>query len=145
MTDNEIVKALECCCDYDNNFNEMRFCQVCPLYSNRGECNELLHEYTRDLINRQNAENERLKPFEAKIAEFNSHIRVENMLVFASSLGEWLEFCDNLKSEARKEFAERVKEKSWDVPYETKEAHFVQVVDVEDIDNLLKEMESEDK
>ena len=49
-----------------------------------------------------------------------------------------------INSEAYKEFAERLKEKSWDVPYETKNAHFVQVVDVEDIDNLLKELVGED-
>ena len=53
------------------------------------------------------AEIERLKPFEDKIAKFKSHIRVEDMLVFASSLEEWLEFCDNLKSEAIKEFCEK--------------------------------------
>ena len=61
-------------------------------------------------INRLQAENERLKPFEDKIAKFNSHIRVEDMLVFASSLEEWLEFCENLKAEAYKEFAERLHE-----------------------------------
>ena len=53
------------------------------------------------------AEIERLKPFENKIAEFKSHIRVEDMLVFASSLEEWLEFCENLKAEAIKEFCEK--------------------------------------
>lgn len=53
------------------------------------------------------AEIERLKPFEDKITKFKSHIRVEDMLVFASSLEEWLEFCDNLKSEAIKEFCEK--------------------------------------
>ena len=58
-------------------------------------------------INRLQAENERLKPFEDKIAKFNSHIRVEDMLVFASSLEEWLEFCENLKAEAIKEFCEK--------------------------------------
>ena len=57
-----------------------------------------------DLINRQQAEIEKLNPLE-KFAEFNSRIRVEDMLVCASSIGEWLEFCDNLKAKAQKEFA----------------------------------------
>ena len=60
------------------------------------------------VIEQYKAENERLKPFEDKIAEFNSHIRVEDMLVFASSLEEWLEFCENLKAEAYKEFADKM-------------------------------------
>ena len=96
------------------------------------------------VINRQQAEIERLKPFEEKIAEYNSSIRVEDMLVFASSLEEWLEFCDNLKAEARKEFAERLKERSvlrcFDPMYGVKI-----VFSETDIDNLLAEMESERK
>ena len=62
----------------------------------------------RGLAEAYKAEIERLKPFEEKIAEYNSSIRVEDMLVFASSLEEWLEFCDDLKAEAYKEFAERL-------------------------------------
>ena len=61
----------------------------------------------KDLASLQ-AENERLKPFEDKIAEYNSHIRVEGMLVCASSLGEWLEFMQKTKVEAYKEFAEAI-------------------------------------
>lgn len=62
---------------------------------------------TDDLIKHQQAESERLKPLE-KFSEFNSHIRVEDMLVCANSLGEWLEFCDNLKAEAYKELADKL-------------------------------------
>ena len=61
-----------------------------------------------DIINHQDAEIKRLKPFEEKIAEYNSSIRVEDMLVFADSLAEWMEFCDNLKAEARKEFSQKL-------------------------------------
>ena len=92
-----------------------------------------------DLINRLQAENERLKPFEDKIAEFNSHIRVENMLVFASSLEEWLEFCDNLKAEAYKECIKKVKEEYADLM----EFGYADIsVDglFKKLDNILKEM-----
>ena len=90
---------------------------------------------TADLINRLQAENERLKPFEDKIAEFKSHIRVEDMLVFASSLEEWLEFCNNLKAEAYKEFAERFKKK-----LSQKYTTSLWKVYCEEIDNLLKDL-----
>ena len=101
LTDKEIVKALECCSTYKGK------CTDCPAFVkvDRSKCKQVLIG-AKDLINRLQAENERLKPFEEKIAEFKSHIRVEDMLVFASSLEEWLEFCDNLKAEAYKEFAE---------------------------------------
>ena len=84
------------------------------------------------------AENERLKPFEDKIAEFNSHIRVEDMLVFASSLEEWLEFCENLKAEAYKEFAERLLLCCEDFD-EINEVILLENL-VKAIDDLLKEM-----
>lgn len=70
-------------------------------------------ETLKDELAEKQAEIERLKPFEEKIAEYNSSIRVEDMLVFASSLEEWLEFCDDLKAEAYKEFAERLKNHFW--------------------------------
>ena len=131
MTDNEIIKALEChahrternlnCCDCD--------------YIQHQDCSQRMSCDALALINRQNAEIERLTPFEDKIAEFNSHIRVEDMLVFASSLEEWLEFCDNLKAEAYKECIEKVKILNqnnlilWN----------------EQLDNLLKEMGGDNK
>ena len=129
LTYKEIIKALECC------FMEQQ-CNNCPLYKEpSADCLDTVLENAHALITRQQAEIEnlkvgnqslrsaanslkmhyeeaqaeieRLKPFEDKIAEFKSHIRVEDMLVFASSLEEWLEFCDNLKSEAIKEFCEK--------------------------------------
>lgn len=102
LLDAELKKSLERCILGED-------CADCMFYSPTEECLNSLHRKSLDLINRQQAEIERLKPFEEKISEFNSHIRVEDMLVFASSLEEWLEFCDNLKAEAIKEFAERLK------------------------------------
>ena len=133
LTDSEIKKALEYCSNPNNTCDK---CILFNAKDDSCQCASNLRLQALDLINRLQAErenykqvaerqqkisqdrhfeikelkaeNERLKTFEDKIAEFNSHIRVENMLVFASSLEEWLEFCDNLKSEARKEFAERL-------------------------------------
>lgn len=52
MTDNEIIKALECCRDDT--------CVSCPICT-EGLCNGGLHKNTLDLINRQKAEIERLE------------------------------------------------------------------------------------
>ncbi len=53
MTDNDIIKALECCKDTSNK------CQQCPLRV-KG-CSYMLAENALDLINRQKAEIERLR------------------------------------------------------------------------------------
>ena len=127
LTDNEIIKALEW---YVSKFKNTGY-----VYLDVDGTKFVSTQEVLDLITRQQAENENLKvekqslrsaanslkmhyeeaqaeieglkPFEDKIAKFKSHIRVEDMLVFASSLEEWLEFCDNLKSEAIKEFCEK--------------------------------------
>ena len=115
MTDNDIIKALECCancesCDYETT--------DCPL-GKEMECRSLLAEFALVLINRQKAEIERLKQDRYLVkengdiellprTEFKARIQVEDMVVCASSLGEWLEFCDTLKAEAIKEFANRL-------------------------------------
>ena len=137
LTDKEIVKALECCGKLHIE-NIDSFCNEC-IFKGKAMCIGYLCDNSIDLINRLQAENERLKPFEDKIAKFNSHIRVEDMLVFASSLEEWLEFCENLKAEAYKEFAERLKDMSEHF-WEEKE----NFVSEEQIDNLLKELVGED-
>ena len=54
MTDNEIIKALECCT------NKYGCPTECPLYETYGDCLIALNKPTLDLINRQKAEIERL-------------------------------------------------------------------------------------
>ena len=54
LTDNEIIKALECCAS--DNINS---CDDCPFYK-QCENDEQLSKYALDLINRQKAEIERL-------------------------------------------------------------------------------------
>ena len=166
MTDNEIIKLLECC--------KKSQCSKC-YYSK--ECDGYTQvNYALDLITRQQAEIEslkvenqslrtagnplkmhyeeaqaeieRLKPFEDKIAEFKSHIRVEDMLVFASSLEEWLEFCDNLKSEAIKECLAKVKNyiKTHCNPYGKPDFDYDTSIKILNfIDNLVKEMVGKNK
>jgi hypothetical protein len=67
MTDNEIIKALECCCGGDGGKN----CYCCPLYE-VSPCTNALSKYALDLINRQKAEIERLQK-ELKITRAYIH------------------------------------------------------------------------
>ena len=108
MTDNEIIKALECCSDSN--------CHECPIEG----CTDDIFRNALDLINRQKAEIERLT-----VDLLKCSIRLDNLYKTA----------DEIKSEAIKEFAERLKEKlQWDVEFDNK------LVFESDIDNLIKEM-----
>ena len=54
LTDEQIIKALECC--YKDG------CKECPLWECKGDCfEELIKDNVLDLINRQKAEIERYK------------------------------------------------------------------------------------
>lgn len=58
MTDNEIIKALECCGD-ESGINHA--CSKCPKFKDNDDfCETALHNQALDLINRQKAEIERL-------------------------------------------------------------------------------------
>ena len=118
MTYNEIIKTLEEC--------------GCP------ECLTI-----RDLINHQKAEIERLK----KECEAHRNTIIENEKRFLEfnveqfdEINRLVEKLKTAKSEARREFAEELKKSkcSYDLP----NYHSFDAVDVDDIDNLLKELES---
>ena len=80
------------------------------------QCKQEVISEAIDLINRQKAEIERLKHRKTELQIRNQELQHE-------------------KSEAIKEFAEKLKEKSWIGMWET-----VAHVDVDEIDNLVKEM-----
>lgn len=115
MTDNEIIKALECC-------NQEDMCDQCPYdfacYDEKYK--SILSKDALDLINRQQAEIEEL----------------QKRIVF------WREDMDyhpeRVRAEAMEEFAERLKEKS-----EYYSDLLFKTVDVEEIDNLVKELTHE--
>ena len=57
MTDEQIIKALECCSKYPEELS----CSECPLNSRGADCLDFeLGKFVLDLINRQKAEIERL-------------------------------------------------------------------------------------
>ena len=154
LTDNEIIKALECCIDCK--------CKECPCYKNiEGEmyCTEIDEEEILDLINRQQAEIEKLNKARQKQAVFLGEEREQkyeliDKLSKANTEIERLRaeadmaegYADALvaraKSEAIKEFAERLKIEAFecDVSFGYGKECYQQAVAVIEIDNLAKEM-----
>ena len=125
MTDNEIVKALECC-------HQVNGCDRCPLRNDTDEC-EILNTYALDLIKRQKAEIERLKEHERIVSKMLSECW--------ERIAELDELNENAKSEAIKEFAERLKGiYESDKRYDRPNAHTLVDKLFANIDNLVKEM-----
>ena len=121
MTDNEIIKALECCTDesYEN-------CNECPYSTDTLSCERLkLLEDSLDLINRQKAEIERLKK-EVSVAR-DAYISIQDRY-------------EHTKAEVYKEFAERLNEEAQIADCFDS---YNMVVGTHSIDNLLKEMVGE--
>ena len=111
MTDKDIIKALEWC----KNYEDCSKCHYIKCLTDKGCLGELLTD-TLALINRQQAEIERLKEF---IVETRR--------------------CDKeLKAEAVKEFAERLKNKK--ARYNADYFYVIDYIPSKEIDNLAKEM-----
>lgn len=145
MTDNEIIKALECC-------QKNVLCEQCPL-NEKSSCINKLSTYALDFIARQQAEIERLKDevsktrrkalLEAK-SKFAGHSDYHGDTILCKLIcmaeGKEVEIAtpldkSEIKSEAIKEFVEKLHDK----------AHYSEdfnemAVYCFDIDNLLKEM-----
>lgn len=133
-TDKDIISSLEVIATTCN-------CNECKIHSGKwGTCNcsETTANAALDLINHQKAEIERLKECPKCVYEYD---------------GETTEYCvqgpcsnfktvEQIKSEAVKEFAERLEEKS----FQSFGNYGItrDVVEVCDIDNLVKEMVGED-
>lgn len=143
MTDNEIIKALECCKKDD--------CDNCP--NDFGNCYANLSGYALDLINQQKAEIERLKEEREMLLKEckrcgrrkDKHIRkLKNQLKTA-------------RKKAVNEFAERLKERFYSLEYKVNTKRTTLPIDfvkdqmewifnsvcAETIDNLVKEMTEE--
>lgn len=122
MKENEVIKGVECCKMPAGS----GACNNCPLKNVRERrltekdtksCTTILLESTLDLINRQKAELEKYTTNFARVAKL-------------------------IKAEARKEFAERLKECKHECGCNYRKKP-VYAVTEEKIDNLVKKMESE--
>ena len=97
MTDNEIIKALECC-------GEGGVCTNCPLFECKsGKCISELNIKALDLVKRQQAEIERLSNPQGVTFLANG------IEIHAKDSDEYYKFKRLVKSEAITEFAERLK------------------------------------
>ena len=124
LPDKEIVKALECC-----SSQPQELCCNCPIDIRKikGGCITALTTYAIDLINRLQAENERLK----EIIEYKDIC---------------IEACKNIKSEAYKEFAEKLENRILSMlTTATLEEKGIICACIGTNNNLLKEMVGEDK
>lgn len=123
MTDNEIIKALECCINDD--------CDNCP--DTFGNCEHNAMRNALNLINRQQEEIERLK--------------IENQSLRGAANSYKLHY-NEAKTEAVKEFADRLKaldRLDIDVSYGYGREHCTEAIAVTLIDNLIKEMAGDTK
>lgn len=122
MTDEQIVKALECCVSYENHLA----CRGCP-FSESGVCEEdglALQKHSLALIKRQKAEIEDLKA--DKEALINGQLTIQKMYIEA-------------RDKAVREFAEKLKKwKYQSSDWSHGEHPFV--VEETDIDDLVIEM-----
>ena len=82
LTDSEIVKALECCTEDIPNCDECPYDHYCSIHSQ--EHNVL--KDTLDLINRLQAENERLKTEKDNLIKNYRECQVDNLKKFAERL-----------------------------------------------------------
>ena len=129
MTDNEIIKSLECCADGD--------CRDCPYYGTRCENFE---ENNLSLVKRQKAEIDRLK---SEIEHLRKNKVKQHYLITARGCGKTAyvkKRLESIEAKAIKEFAERLKEKVG-LP---KDITLGTMVYADEIDNLVKEMVGED-
>ena len=128
MSDEEIIEALELCCTQDGSIP----CYDCPCWDDGVQkCEGLNYADVLGLINRQKAEIKKLKSKN----EILSH-NADN--AFQEGLNECRElFEPEIKSEAYKEFAKRLKEKKHNSTMDKR------ICTTEMIDNLVKEMVGE--
>ena len=142
MTDNEIIKALECCKKDD--------CDNCP--NDFGNCYANLSGYSLELINRQQEEIDRLRK-EVNLVSIQFQDLQERYEEVQTEIEQWKEeankyqklWCiaiddiEAAKSEIYKEFAEHLKERWSNNYYDSPDVDFDEFVD-----NLLKELVGED-
>lgn len=128
MTDEQIIKALECC-STDVQENP---CPKCAFY-NKHRCSTLMLNAASDIINRQKV---KIKSLKQIINEQDKEVlKLQNRIIFWRKNLNYQP--EKIKSEAIKEFVEKLKRYSFvdNLSLDGKETVYV-----DDIDNLVKEM-----
>lgn len=104
MTDNEIIKALECCMQPISN------CDKCPLYKVSDECFDIAKNGAVDIINRQQAEIERLETEKDNLIRTYAECQAEVVEEFANKVENEIDCQPH--SKGMQESAERYRIKS---------------------------------
>lgn len=160
MTDNEIIKALECCKSPVAN------CEDCTIFDFGTDCQFIVIKHALNLINRQQAEFERLRK-EVNLVSIQFQDLQERYEEAQNEIAQWKEeanryqrlWCiaiddvddiETVTSEAIKEFAERLKneiisETAYGCDSNQHTGYYdyqIKIGDIpEYIDNLVKEYE----
>lgn len=110
MTDNEIIKALECCGSNGWGEEDKRPCDKCPMQECE-DCEVELPDYALNLINRQKAEIEKLKTQLGKRENFFTiKLEKEQLNDIVKSQFEKFEVdAVTVKNETIREFADQLK------------------------------------
>ena len=107
MTDNEIIKALECCRDNDNNLNMEKCFEECPY---DGECAGKFMQGALSLINRQKEE---IKELESEIDKQYEQAKADILGNMADG-GTSCRWCiAERKAEALYAFAQRLHDEAY--------------------------------
>ena len=126
LTDNEIIKALECCVE--------KGCDTCPLRPGFMGCYEVVMSAVLSIINRQKAEIERLaKALEETVRCFHRMESLYNIKCMELKVAK-----DNIIQE----FSDRLKKRQCHYS-ETENTFDFDGVTVEDIDDIAEEMTQE--
>ena len=142
MTDNEIIKAIQCVIGNDVSCSECEYQKALPFPS----CRRMCAKNALDLIIREKAENENLKvELKAMRGAANSYKleleRKEDELNRAKvEISKHFDYMNTAANEAIKEFAERLKRYSF---VDNLSLNGKETVYVDDIDNLVKEITEE--
>ena len=129
LTDKQIIKALERC--FSRGFDEST-CYECPFYTATAKCVEDLRDGVLDLINRKNAEIERLQ-------NRNKFLEIE----YKNQGNLFWARVQTSNLEAIKEFTERLKRTSIGLEIGDDKKLKMTAVSTVAIDKLVKEMTEE--
>ena len=132
MTDEEIIKALECCAKWESD----KSCENCPANTYGFGCANKRAKYSLDLINRKD---QKIAELEAEVERLQRHNKeygfcnlLGNCLVYSKNLKDYNDMRKGLKSEAYREFEERL--------VDIAVGNWCHKVDVATITNTLKEL-----
>lgn len=135
MTDEQIIKAMQCVIGNGVDCTECEYQEVLPFPS----CMRMCAKNALNLINRQKAEIERLKDENKSIRYCYEQAKSYNDTLAESCEKNCKHFNMTTRAEAIKKFAERLKEKKYK-SCEWSHGEHPYVVEECDIDNLVKEM-----